>query len=77
VRGEDVFGAGAHVAVVDFDEEHMRPVILYYFAADNVGNLVIKEEVEAQLEGGAAQAAAQIFLKRLVLTKMGIRNTCQ
>jgi carbon-monoxide dehydrogenase large subunit len=63
VRGEDVFGAGAHVAVVDFDEEHMRPVILYYFAADNVGNLVIKEEVEAQLEGGAAQAAAQIFFE--------------
>lgn len=63
VRGEDIFGAGAHVAVVDIDEEYMRPVILHYFAVDNVGNLVIREEVEAQLEGGVAQAVAQLFFE--------------
>ncbi|AFA39387.1 Aerobic-type carbon monoxide dehydrogenase, large subunit CoxL/CutL-like protein [Pyrobaculum oguniense TE7] len=60
-KGNDVFGAGAHVAVVDIVQG--KPRILYYYAVDNVGNVILKDQVEAQIIGGVAQGATQVFFE--------------
>ncbi len=62
-KGDDIYGSGAHVAVVDLDGELLRPRMLKYVAVDNVGNVIIRGEVEAQIVGGVFQGASQVFFE--------------
>lgn len=68
-KGDDVFGSGAHVAVVDFVEG--KPRVLHYYAVDNVGNIVLEDQVEAQIVGGIAQGISQVFYEEAKYDEAG------
>ncbi|MEL9991389.1 MAG: xanthine dehydrogenase family protein molybdopterin-binding subunit [Thermoproteus sp.] len=62
-KGQDAFGGGVHIAVVELDPDTLRPEVKYYYAVDNVGNILLEDEVRAQIEGGIAQGVSQVFFE--------------
>ncbi|QXJ34040.1 xanthine dehydrogenase family protein molybdopterin-binding subunit [Saccharolobus shibatae] len=62
-RSDDIFSPGAHVAVVDVDKETGFVKILDYYAVDDVGRALLKEEVEGQIIGGVLQGVSQVLLE--------------
>lgn len=60
-RADDIYAPGAHVAVIDVDKETGFVKILAYYAVDDVGKVLIKEEVEGQIIGGVLQGASQVL----------------
>jgi len=62
-KAEDIFAAGAHVAVVDIDPETLTPRVIEYYAVDDVGRVVIEEEIEGQIKGGVVQGISQVFME--------------
>jgi len=69
--GEDIFAPGAHVAVVDVDPETMIPRVLEYYAVDDVGRVIIREEVEGQIMGGVVQGASQVLWEAAIFDAEG------
>ncbi|MEM0173340.1 MAG: xanthine dehydrogenase family protein molybdopterin-binding subunit [Sulfolobaceae archaeon] len=62
-KADDIFAAGAHVAVVDIDKETLTPKVIEYYAVDDVGKVVIKEEIEGQIKGGVLQGISQVLIE--------------
>ncbi|ACP56333.1 xanthine dehydrogenase family protein molybdopterin-binding subunit [Saccharolobus islandicus] len=60
-RSDDIFSPGSHVAVVDVDKDTGFVKVLEYYAVDDVGRTLIKEEVEGQIIGGVLQGISQIL----------------
>ncbi|QGA55402.1 molybdopterin-dependent oxidoreductase [Sulfolobus sp. E5-1-F] len=60
-RSDDIFSPGAHVAVVDVNRETGFVKILDYYAVDDVGRALVKEEVEGQIIGGVLQGVSQVL----------------
>jgi CO/xanthine dehydrogenase Mo-binding subunit len=60
-KAEDIFAAGSHVAVVDFDKETLTPKVIEYYAIDDVGKVILKEEIEGQIIGGVLQGISQVL----------------
>ncbi|NON62642.1 xanthine dehydrogenase family protein molybdopterin-binding subunit [Acidianus sp. RZ1] len=69
-RSEDVFSPGAHVAVVDVDDRGIVRVPFYY-AIEDVGKVLVKEEVEGQLMGGILQGVSQVLWESSEYDKQG------
>ncbi|WCM35024.1 molybdopterin-dependent oxidoreductase [Sulfolobus acidocaldarius DSM 639] len=61
VKAGDVFAPGFHISVVDIDLETLTPRVREYVAVDDVGRVVVKEEVEGQVIGGVMQGIAQVL----------------
>ncbi|BFH73813.1 xanthine dehydrogenase family protein molybdopterin-binding subunit [Sulfurisphaera javensis] len=61
-KASDIYTPGVHIAVVDMDET-FKPRVLEYYAIDDVGKAIIKEEVEGQLIGGILQGISQVYLE--------------
>ncbi|MCY0860662.1 MAG: xanthine dehydrogenase family protein molybdopterin-binding subunit [Sulfolobaceae archaeon] len=70
-RAEDVFSPSAAVAVVDVDEEIGMPKVLKYYQIDDVGRVLVREEVEGQIIGGALQGASQVLWERTMFDEEG------
>ncbi|MEM0483648.1 MAG: xanthine dehydrogenase family protein molybdopterin-binding subunit [Thermofilaceae archaeon] len=68
-RGGDIFGSGAHIAVVEISSG--KPRIIYYYAVDNVGNVVLEGQIKAQIEGGVAQGVSQVFFEEAKYDREG------
>ncbi|WP_338598739.1 xanthine dehydrogenase family protein molybdopterin-binding subunit [Sulfolobus tengchongensis] len=60
-KANDIFSPGAHVAVVDVDKETGFVKVLEYYAVDDVGRTLIKEEIEGQIIGGVLQGISQVL----------------
>jgi len=60
-KSDDIFSPGSHVAVVDVDKDTGFVKVLEYYAVDDVGRTLIKEEVEGQIIGGVLQGISQIL----------------
>ncbi|MEM4115546.1 MAG: xanthine dehydrogenase family protein molybdopterin-binding subunit [Saccharolobus sp.] len=60
-RANDIFSPGAHVAVVDLDKETGFAKVIDYYAVDDVGKTLVKEEVEGQIIGGILQGISQVL----------------
>ncbi|BBG26218.1 xanthine dehydrogenase family protein molybdopterin-binding subunit [Sulfuracidifex tepidarius] len=58
-KGDVIFSAGAHVAVVGLDGYFPR--VKEYYAFDDVGKALIEEEVEGQIIGGVLQGVSQVL----------------
>ncbi|MGC9152834.1 MAG: xanthine dehydrogenase family protein molybdopterin-binding subunit [Vulcanisaeta sp.] len=66
-----IFAPGAHVAVVDFDEETLRAKVTDYYAVYNVGKTLLSEEVVAQVHGGVLQGIAQVLWEGAIYSEDG------
>ncbi len=60
-KSDDIFSPGAYVAVVDYDRDSGFPKVIEIFAVDDVGRILVKDEVEGQIIGGALQGVSQVF----------------
>ncbi|AAK43046.1 xanthine dehydrogenase family protein molybdopterin-binding subunit [Saccharolobus solfataricus] len=60
-KSDDIFSPGSHVAVVDVDRDTGFVKVLEYYAVDDVGRILIKEEVEGQIIGGVLQGVSQVL----------------
>ena len=60
-KADDIFAPGAHVAVVDLDKETGFVKVIDYYAVDDVGKVLIREEVEGQIVGGVLQGVSQVL----------------
>ncbi|ADX86350.1 xanthine dehydrogenase family protein molybdopterin-binding subunit [Saccharolobus islandicus] len=60
-KSDDIFSPGSHVAVVDVDKDTGFVKVLEYYAVDDVGRTLIKEEVEGQIIGGVLQGISQVL----------------
>jgi len=63
--------SGAHVAVVEVDEETGEVDVLRYAAVDDCGRVVNPMLVEGQVHGSLAQGLAQALFERVVYAKDG------
>ncbi|TMI82404.1 MAG: xanthine dehydrogenase family protein molybdopterin-binding subunit [Bacillati bacterium ANGP1] len=63
--------SGAHVAVVEVDEETGEVDVLRYAAVDDCGRVVNPMLVEGQIHGSLAQGLAQALFERVVYAKDG------
>lgn len=63
VKAEDIFTPSFHIAVVDFDWETYSPRVIAFYAVDDVGRVLIKEEIEGQIIGGALQGISQVLVE--------------
>lgn len=68
---DDIFAPGAHVAVVDVDKETGQIKVIDYYAIDDVGRLLSKEEVEGQIVGGVLQGASQVMMESMQYDERG------
>lgn len=64
-KADDIFAPGAHVAVVDVDKETGLFRVVEYYAVDDVGRVLSKEEIEGQIIGGIAQGASQVIMEAM------------
>lgn len=62
---DDIFAPGAHVAIVDVDKETGQIKVIDYYAVDDVGRVLNKEEIEGQLIGGVLQGASQVMMEAM------------
>nr|WP_252972924.1 molybdopterin cofactor-binding domain-containing protein [Saccharolobus solfataricus] len=56
---------GAHVAVIDVDKETGFIRVLEYYAVDDVGRAMNKEEIEGQIIGSVLQGASQVIIEAM------------
>lgn len=70
-KADVIFSPGAHIAVVDVDE-YYRPKVVEYYAFDDVGKAIIKEEVEGQVIGGVLQGVSQVLWEEAKYDENGI-----
>ncbi|MEM1648704.1 xanthine dehydrogenase family protein molybdopterin-binding subunit [Saccharolobus sp.] len=71
-KADDIFAPGAHVAVVDVDEETGFIKVLEYYAVDDVGRVMNKEEIEGQIIGGVLQGMSQVIIEAMRYDERGI-----
>nr|MCL7344982.1 molybdopterin-dependent oxidoreductase [Candidatus Aramenus sulfurataquae] len=71
-RGDVIFSPGAHVALVDVDRETYFPRVVEYYTVDDVGRVIIKEEVEGQVIGGVLQGVSQVLWEEAKYDENGI-----
>ncbi|WP_338602645.1 xanthine dehydrogenase family protein molybdopterin-binding subunit [Sulfolobus tengchongensis] len=71
-KADDIFAPGAHVAVVDVDKETGFAKVLEYYAVDDVGRVMNKEEIEGQIIGGVLQGASQVIIEAMRYDERGI-----
>ena len=71
-KADDIFAPGAHVAVVDLDKETGFAKIIDYYAVDDVGKVLNKEEIEGQIIGGILQGASQVVIEAIRCDERGI-----
>jgi carbon-monoxide dehydrogenase large subunit len=62
---------GAHVAVVEVDEETGHVSILQYVAVDDCGSVVNPAIVDGQVHGGVAQGIGQALFEEVVFSEDG------
>ncbi|TRM87853.1 aldehyde oxidase, partial [Sulfolobus sp. E3] len=60
-KSDDIFSPGAYVAVVDYDKDTGFPKVIEIFAVDDVGRVLVKDEVEGQIIGGVLQGVSQVL----------------
>lgn len=70
-RANDVFAPGAHVSVVDVDNETGLVKIMEYYATDDVGRILNREEIEGQIVGGVLQGASQVIIESMKYDERG------
>ncbi|MBB5254844.1 xanthine dehydrogenase family protein molybdopterin-binding subunit [Sulfurisphaera ohwakuensis] len=61
-KTSDIYTPGVHIAIVDIDETY-KPRVVEYYAIDDVGRAIIKDEVEGQIIGGILQGISQVYLE--------------
>lgn len=71
-KADDIFAPGAHVAVVDLDKETGFAKVIDYYAVDDVGKVLNKEEIEGQIIGGILQGASQVIIEAMRYDERGI-----
>ncbi len=69
------FPFGAHIAVVEVDEETGDVALLRYIAVDDCGNQVNPLIVEGQVHGGVVQGVAQALFEEAVYDEAGQLRT--
>jgi aerobic carbon-monoxide dehydrogenase large subunit len=65
------FPFGAHVCVVEIDEETGEPKIAKYVAVDDCGNVINPLLVEGQVHGGLVQGISQALYEEVVYDENG------
>ncbi|BDC18285.1 xanthine dehydrogenase family protein molybdopterin-binding subunit [Acidianus sp. HS-5] len=70
-KADDIFTPGSHVAVVDVDKETGFVKILKYYAVEDVGRELIKDEVEGQIVGGILQGISQVLWEQTPYDQYG------
>ncbi|EZQ11718.1 aldehyde oxidase [Candidatus Acidianus copahuensis] len=60
-KAEDIYAPGAHVAVVDVERETGFARVIAYYAVDDVGRILVKEDVKGQIIGGVLQGVSQVL----------------
>ncbi|BFH73012.1 xanthine dehydrogenase family protein molybdopterin-binding subunit [Sulfurisphaera javensis] len=68
---DDIFAPGAHVAVVDVDKETGQIRVIDYYAIDDVGKVLSREEIEGQIVGGVLQGASQVMMESMQYDERG------
>lgn len=71
VDPEQVFPAGAHLAVVEVDPVSFVPRVLRYVAVEDCGTLVDAEAVAGQVRGGVAMGIGKVLLEEAVYGEDG------
>ncbi|AAK41457.1 xanthine dehydrogenase family protein molybdopterin-binding subunit [Saccharolobus solfataricus] len=71
-KADDIFAPGAHVAVIDVDKETGFIRVLEYYAVDDVGRAMNKEEIEGQIIGSVLQGASQVIIEAMRYDERGI-----
>jgi aerobic carbon-monoxide dehydrogenase large subunit len=66
VDPEQVFPAGAHLAVVEVDPVSYVPRVVRYVAVEDCGTLVDPESVAGQVRGGVAMGIGKVLLEEAV-----------
>ncbi|MFG1361121.1 xanthine dehydrogenase family protein molybdopterin-binding subunit [Xanthobacter pseudotagetidis] len=69
------FAAGAHVVVVEVDQETGGVEIVRYVAAEDVGRLINPAVVEGQIIGGIAQGVGEALYEQLIYDENGQPRT--
>jgi carbon-monoxide dehydrogenase large subunit len=65
------FPFGAHVCVIEIDEETGEPKITKYVGVDDCGNVINPMLVEGQVHGGIVQGVAQALYEEVVYDENG------
>jgi carbon-monoxide dehydrogenase large subunit len=71
VDPEQVFPAGAHLAVVEVDPVSYVPRVLRYVAVEDCGRLVDPESVAGQVRGGVAMGIGKVLLEDVLYAPDG------
>ncbi|MBJ7599374.1 xanthine dehydrogenase family protein molybdopterin-binding subunit [Candidatus Nephthysia bennettiae] len=71
VDPEQVFPAGAHLAVVEVDPVSYVPRVVRYVAVEDCGTLVDPESVAGQVRGGVAMGIGKVLLEEAVYAADG------
>ena len=66
VEPRQVFGSGAHLAVVEVDPSTCATRVLRYVAVEDCGTVIDQRAVEGQLRGGVAMGIGQVLLEQTV-----------
>ncbi|HEX6677446.1 MAG TPA: molybdopterin cofactor-binding domain-containing protein [Actinomycetes bacterium] len=69
------FPAGAHIAVVEVDQETGRVEIVKYVAVDDCGTIINPMIVDGQVHGGVAQGIAEALYEEAVYDDDGVLVT--
>ncbi|QGA54010.1 molybdopterin-dependent oxidoreductase [Sulfolobus sp. E5-1-F] len=72
LKAEDIFTPSFHLAVVDIDKETYTPKVIGFYAVDDVGRILVKDEVEGQIVGGALQGISQVTLEAAEYDENGV-----
>jgi carbon-monoxide dehydrogenase large subunit len=75
VDPEQVFPAGAHLAVVEVDPVSYVPRVVRYVAVEDCGTLVDPESVAGQVRGGVAMGIGKVLLEEAVYGPDGQMQT--
>lgn len=66
VDPDQVFPAGAHLAVVEVDPVSYTPTVLRYVVVEDCGRVVDEEAVAGQVRGGVAMGIGKVLLEEVV-----------
>ncbi|MCY0859047.1 MAG: xanthine dehydrogenase family protein molybdopterin-binding subunit [Sulfolobaceae archaeon] len=70
-RGDTIFAPGAHIAIVDVNKETGKVSVIDYYAVDDVGRILNREEIEGQLHGGILQGVMQVLGEAMIYDDNG------
>jgi carbon-monoxide dehydrogenase large subunit len=75
IRYQNKFGScfpnGCHIAEVEIEPETGNAEIVSYVACDDAGNIINRQLVEGQVQGGLTQGAGQVFSELAVYDESG------